>query len=83
VRDATTAPDQLLRVTGESRAGLGFPDIVSAGEAVRISQPGTPSLRSLYVLFSGPIEAQRAAVRIGNGMELGVHAAFGAADQAP
>jgi len=54
VRDATTAPDQLLRVTGESRAGLGFPDIVSAGEAVRISQPGTPSLRSLYVLFSGP-----------------------------
>ena len=27
-------------------------------------------------------EAQRAAVRIGDGMELGVHAAFGAADQA-
>ena len=36
VRDATTAPDQLLRVAGESRAGLGFPGIVSAGEAVRI-----------------------------------------------
>ena len=36
VCDATTAPDQLLRVAGESRAGLGFPGIVSAGEAVRI-----------------------------------------------
>jgi len=36
VCDATTAPDQLLWVTGESHAGLGFPGIVSAGEAVRI-----------------------------------------------
>jgi len=36
VCDATTAPDQLLRVAGESRAGLGFPGIVGAGEAVRI-----------------------------------------------
>ncbi|MBW8755222.1 MAG: molybdopterin molybdotransferase MoeA [Sphingomonadales bacterium] len=36
VRDATTAPDHPLRVIGESRAGLGFPGIVGAGEAVRI-----------------------------------------------
>lgn len=36
VRDAATGPDQPLRVMGESRAGLGFPGIVGAGEAVRI-----------------------------------------------
>ena len=34
-------------------------------------------------LACGHEEAQRATVRIGNGMELGVHAAFGAAYQAP
>ena len=36
VRDAVTAPDQPLRVIGESRAGLAFAGIVGAGEAVRI-----------------------------------------------
>jgi len=36
VRDATTTPFQLLRVIGESRAGLGYPGTVGTGEAVRI-----------------------------------------------
>jgi len=36
VRDATTTPFQLLRVIGESRAGLSYPGIVGTGEAVRI-----------------------------------------------
>jgi hypothetical protein len=33
-------------------------------------------------LAGGHDETQRTAVGVGNGMELGVHAAFGAADQA-
>jgi len=36
VRDAATAPDQPLRVIGESRAGRAFAGLVGAGEAVRI-----------------------------------------------
>jgi len=36
VRDATTTPFQLLRVIGESRAGLSYPGIVGTAEAVRI-----------------------------------------------
>ena len=36
VRDATTAPDQPLRVIGESRAGLALAGVVRVGEAVRI-----------------------------------------------
>jgi len=36
VWDAATAPLQLLRVIGESRAGLGYPGTVGTGEAVRI-----------------------------------------------
>jgi len=36
VLDAATTPFQLLRVIGESRAGLGYPGIVGTGEAVRI-----------------------------------------------
>jgi hypothetical protein len=34
-------------------------------------------------LAAGHEEAQGAAIRIGNSMKLGIHAAFGAADQAP
>lgn len=36
VCDASTAPDQPLRVIGESRAGQGFGSMVGPGEAVRI-----------------------------------------------
>lgn len=36
VCDATTQPDQPLRVIGESRAGAGFTGSVAAGQAVRI-----------------------------------------------
>ena len=72
VRDATTAPDQTLRVAGESRAGLGFGGFVGAGEAVRIftgapMPPGTDRciVQEHAIREGGAVRFRRATARGG------------------
>ena len=85
-------------VTGAPAGDAGLDALVSQGlpepvrviaaiaeQPLRLGQVVQQRCRARVVadLPGGHEEAQWAAVRVGDSMELGVHAAFGAADQAP
>jgi len=73
VRDAATAPDQPLRVVGESRAGLGFGGFVGAGEAVRIFTGAPMPLGTDRCIVQEHAIREGAAVRFTAGYGPGWH----------